>query len=70
MPGSSDHGIIQASILEWFAICFSPDLLDPRIETTYTALAGGCFTTEPPGKPSRLLRSHQVISDNYLSYAS
>ena len=27
------------------------DLLDPRIESASPALAGRCFTTEPPGKP-------------------
>ena len=27
------------------------DLLDPRIEPTSPALAGGSSTTEPPGKP-------------------
>ena len=27
------------------------DLPDPGVETTLPALAGGFFTTEPPGKP-------------------
>jgi len=27
------------------------DLLDPRIEPTSPALAGGFYTTEPSGKP-------------------
>ena len=30
----------------------SGDLSDPGIEPTYLALAGGFFTTEPPGKPT------------------
>ena len=31
---------------------FSPgDLPDPDLEPTAPALAGGFFTTEPPGKP-------------------
>ena len=46
-PGSSVHGISQARILEWVAL----DLLDPGIKPTSPALAGGFFTTEPPGKP-------------------
>ena len=29
------------------------DIPDPGIEPTSPALAGGFFTTEPPGKPSR-----------------
>ena len=31
-PGSSIHGISQARILEWVAISFSSDLLNPGIE--------------------------------------
>ena len=49
-PGSSVHGILQARILEWVPISFSGDFLDPGIEPRSPALAGGFFTTEPPGK--------------------
>ena len=31
------------------------DLLDPETEPESSALAGGFFTTEPPGKPARTL---------------
>ena len=31
------------------------DFPDPGIEPSSPALAGGFFTTEPPGKPSKLL---------------
>ena len=31
------------------------DLLEPGIETAYPALAGGYFTTEPPGKSNTVL---------------
>ena len=31
------------------------DLPDPGIEPTFPALAGGFFTTEPPGKPKLIL---------------
>ena len=51
LPGSSVHGILQARILEWDAISFSRDLPDPGIEPASSALAGGFFTTMPPGKP-------------------
>ena len=37
LQGSSVRGIFQARVLEWVAIAFS-------------ALTGGFFTTEPPGK--------------------
>ena len=42
--GSSVHGISQARILELVSIW------DPRIEPMAPAVAGGFFTTEPPGK--------------------
>jgi len=51
LPGFSVPGILQARILEWVAIPFSRDLLDPRIKPMPPALAGGFFTIEPPGKP-------------------
>ena len=53
-PGSFVYGIFQARIVEWVAI--SPgDLPDPGIEPVSLAspaLAGGFFTTTPPGKPT------------------
>ena len=50
LPGSSSvHGISQARILECIAIVFSRDLPDPEIKSMSTALAGGFFTTAPPG---------------------
>ena len=50
-PGSFVHGIFQARILEWVAISFLRDLLDPEIKPMYPTLAGRFFTIEPPGKP-------------------
>ena len=49
VPGFYVHGIFQARVLEWVAI--SGDLPDPGIEPESAALAGGFFTTEPPGQP-------------------
>ena len=52
--GSSVHGIFQARI--WVAISFSRGSSRPGIEPTphaSSALAGGFFTTVPPGKPSQ-----------------
>ena len=46
-PGCSVYGISQARILEWVAISFSRDLLNPGIEPTsftYSALVGRFFT--------------------------
>ena len=55
LPGSSVHGISQERILEWVTTSSSRDLLDPWIEPASPvapALAGGFFTTEPPGDVS------------------
>ena len=38
LPGSSDHGILQARILEWVVIPFPKDLPDPGIEPRSSAL--------------------------------
>ena len=54
LPGSSAHGIFQAKILEWVAISSSRGSSQLRIELislASPALAGGFFTTVPPGKP-------------------
>ena len=52
LPGSCVHGVSQARILKWVAISSSRDLPDPGIKSMSPALAGGFFTTEPPGKPT------------------
>ena len=57
--GSSVHGILQAGILGWVAMPSSRGSSrprdptqgsDPGIRPTSPALAGRCFTSEPPGK--------------------
>ena len=54
-PGSSVHGISQARILEWVAIFYSrgcsPTQESHSQSLASPALAGGFFTTLPPGKP-------------------
>ena len=55
LPGSSVHGILQARIREWVAIYSSRGSSQPRDGThisCVSCIAGGFFTTEPPGKPS------------------
>ena len=50
-PRTSVLGILQARILWCGLPCLSPeDLPNPGIELKSPALAGGFFTTEPPGK--------------------
>ena len=53
LPGSLVHGILQARILEWVAISSSRGSSRPRDQTGVFCLAGGFFTTEPPGRPMR-----------------
>ena len=47
----------------WSGLPFPPpgDLLDPGIEPKSPALAGGFFTTEPPGKPLGDLKQQKSI---------
>ena len=49
-PGSSVHEISQARILEWAAIPSPKDLPNLGNKPTFSALAGGFFTTEPKEK--------------------
>ena len=51
LPDFYFHGIFQARILEWVPFPPPGDLPDPGIKPPSPALAGGFFTTEPPGKP-------------------
>ena len=56
LPGSSVHGIISVRILEWVAIFSFRGSSWPGINLVSLAsspLAGGCFTTMPPGKPKQ-----------------
>ena len=45
------HGILQARILEWGALPFSGDLLNPGIEPRSPALQVDSLPAEPQGKP-------------------
>ena len=57
-PGSSDHGISQARILEWLAISFSRGSSQPGIESMSPALIGRqIFTTVPPKNPLAILEN-------------
>ena len=53
--GSSVHGTVLARILEWVAISFSRASSRPKDRTPSPALAGGFFTTVPPGKPNYIV---------------
>ena len=51
-PGSSVHEILQARILEWFAMPCSRRSPWPRDQTWDSCIAGRFFTTKPQRKPS------------------
>ena len=44
-------GFPKQEYWSWLPFPTPGDLPDPGIEPTSPALAGGLFTTEPPGKP-------------------
>ena len=54
-PGSSIHGISQARLLAWAAICFCRGSSWPGDRLCVSCLAGRSFTTEPPGKPNTIV---------------
>ena len=61
LTGSSVFGISQARILEWVASSFSRGFTRPRDQILIACIAGGFFTTEPPGMsfPYYALNSEQ-----------
>ena len=67
-PGPSNHGILQARILEWVVIPFSRGSSRPRDnQTCISWLEGGFSTIGQPGKPSTLISaSHYTLSPSLL----
>ena len=64
-PGSSVHGILQARILVWVAMPSSRGYFRPRYQTCISCIfciAGGFFSTEPPGKPCFIICGHSCSS--------
>ena len=43
LSGSSVHGILQATVLEWVAISFSRKSSQPRDRTRVSHIGGRCF---------------------------
>ena len=70
-PGSSVHGIFQARILERVVISYFRGSSRLRVRTSVTipsALAGGFFTTELPGKPSLLEFTYFIWVCNFIQW--
>ena len=60
-PGSSVHGIFQASVLEWVVMPSSSGSSQPRDRTHVSCMAGRFFTAEPPGE------AHFIYNSVYFS---
>ena len=69
-PGSSVHGILQATILEWVAIPFFRGSFQPRSWTQVSCIAGRFFTIwairkalsySNPSMPKHVLRTHPFL---------
>ena len=43
LPGSCDHGLLQARVVDWIAISFSRGSSQPRDQTQVFHIAGRCF---------------------------
>ena len=54
-PGSSVHGIVQARILEWFAISFSRGSSQLRNQTWVSCIVGGFFTDSATRKAAYVI---------------
>ena len=72
-PGSSVHGILQARVLEWVAMPSSRGsswLSNWTYISCVFCIAGGFFTTEPPGKPpvTPWWFNHLVTSNSLRPY--
>ena len=81
LPGSSVHGILQASILEWVSMPSSrgSGIPDPGIKPASLvspALQAGSLPTEPPGKPQNMwilmskLIKHYTLNTSRLMHAN
>ena len=68
LPDSSVHRIIQARMLQWAAIPSPGYLPNPVIKPVSPTLAGGFFTTVPPGKPT-YVGATKPMCPNYWAHA-
>ena len=66
---SSVHGILQARILEWVAVCSPGVLPNPGIENRSLALQPDFFflPSEPPGKPLKVYLCQYIIQECSLT---
>ena len=62
LPGSSVHGIFQATVLEWTAISFSRGSSQPRDRTRVSCIVDRCFTIWA----TREVLYWDIVISNYL----
>ena len=68
-PGSSVHGILQARILQWFAISFSRGSSWPRDRTQVSCIAGRLFNLWATREaPILILRLFIKTNSNSLTF--
>ena len=68
LSGSSVHGILQASILEWVAISFSRGSSQPRDRTWVSRLAGSLYCLSHQGSQQARASSNnhtKIITPNH-----
>ena len=71
LPGSSVHGILQASTLEWVAMLSSRGSSQPRDRTHMSCIScveGGFIIAEPPGKPFYLLYLSRMLLIKFVAW--
>ena len=64
LPGSSVHGVLQATILEWVAVSFSRGSSRPRNRAHVSCgfcIAGRLFTLEPLGRHASALKDATIL---------
>ena len=61
-------GFPRQEYWERVAISFSRESFQPRVEPVSPALAGGFFTTKPPGKELSISRVLPLLCNIFLSY--
>ena len=62
MPGSSDHGIAQARMLECVVIFFSRESSQDGDQTCVSCITSRFFTGEPPGKSINRVQSLKIVN--------
>ena len=66
LPGSSNHGILQARILEWVAISFSRGSSQPRDRTRVSHIGGRRFNLEATREAPKARRKSLLYDKTWV----